>query len=410
MVYEATKRGKYKQGSENLLISFSGGRTSALMTLLILQDEEIRKKFKNIEIVFANTGCEHEKTLEFVFKCDLEFQKYGRSIHWVEGEYKDIPDGISCRVKSVDYNSASRDGRPFEEFVSVHGLPNSSRPSCTKKLKVEVIDKYVQTELQYGSRYTTAIGIRIDEPQRIKRRGEGKGSRRPVMYYLVDNTPMDKIDVLNFWSNMPFDLDLPSSLGNCVWCWKKGEKVLIDVLDYSESYFDFPKKLEDKYSTILSKDKTTEKPISMFRGMKTTRDIKRLWRFYKTTGIKVSNLIQTDEDLNLGCRESCEVSIDDFDDFDTLPKEYIQNKLNLNKGIDKKKHLFKWVDRPRCKKIQEGVFDYKGFTIIRDSNKNEIGRYTVNCKFGNFQSTTRKQMIERLERVLQENSLITYSE
>lgn len=56
-----------------LLISFSGGRTSAYMTKLIM-DKQIKllNDFKPF-VVFANTGCEHPKTLEFVQKCDEVF-------------------------------------------------------------------------------------------------------------------------------------------------------------------------------------------------------------------------------------------------------------------------------------------------------------------------------------------------
>ena len=47
---------------DKIAISFSGGRSSAIMTQLVLQ------KYPNsqIEITFANTGFEHEDTLRFV--------------------------------------------------------------------------------------------------------------------------------------------------------------------------------------------------------------------------------------------------------------------------------------------------------------------------------------------------------
>ena len=61
-----------------LAISFSGGRTSAVMTKLCVE------KFKDthdIAIIFANTGCEHENTLDFVNKCDKHF---GWGVVWIE--------------------------------------------------------------------------------------------------------------------------------------------------------------------------------------------------------------------------------------------------------------------------------------------------------------------------------------
>ena len=55
---------------ENYQISFSGGRTSAYMTKLLL--DNFSDKY-NFIVTFANTGMEHEKTLEFIHNCDLNF-------------------------------------------------------------------------------------------------------------------------------------------------------------------------------------------------------------------------------------------------------------------------------------------------------------------------------------------------
>ena len=47
---------------ENLLLSFSGGRTSGYMTKQVL--DNYSDKY-NISVVFANTGLEQKKTLEY---------------------------------------------------------------------------------------------------------------------------------------------------------------------------------------------------------------------------------------------------------------------------------------------------------------------------------------------------------
>ncbi|BDE26073.1 hypothetical protein OCUAc20_45730 (plasmid) [Acinetobacter baumannii] len=51
-------------------ISFSGGRTSAYLTWYMLNNYS---HLYNFIVTFANTGIEHEKTLEFVDKCDKYF-------------------------------------------------------------------------------------------------------------------------------------------------------------------------------------------------------------------------------------------------------------------------------------------------------------------------------------------------
>lgn len=52
--------------NKNLLISFSGGRTSAFMSLFI---KEYYKDYNKL-FVFANTGKEKEETLTFVDECE----------------------------------------------------------------------------------------------------------------------------------------------------------------------------------------------------------------------------------------------------------------------------------------------------------------------------------------------------
>lgn len=53
-----------------LLISFSGGETSALMTKRILESNSMRSEYDEVRVVFANTGQENEQTLVFVDRCE----------------------------------------------------------------------------------------------------------------------------------------------------------------------------------------------------------------------------------------------------------------------------------------------------------------------------------------------------
>ena len=64
---------------KQLLISFSGGATSAYMTKLLL--EKLNPNEYEIKVVFANTGKEREETLEFVRDCDI---RWGFNTVWVE--------------------------------------------------------------------------------------------------------------------------------------------------------------------------------------------------------------------------------------------------------------------------------------------------------------------------------------
>lgn len=55
---------------KNLLVSFSGGETSAYLAKWLLDN---KSKEYNMIFVFANTGDEEERTLEFVNECSVRW-------------------------------------------------------------------------------------------------------------------------------------------------------------------------------------------------------------------------------------------------------------------------------------------------------------------------------------------------
>ena len=68
-----------------LVVSFSGGRTSAYMLWWLLNKWVYRRNWQII-VVFANTGKEVEGTLFFVDECAKE---WGINIIWLEAKHKD---------------------------------------------------------------------------------------------------------------------------------------------------------------------------------------------------------------------------------------------------------------------------------------------------------------------------------
>lgn len=66
-----------KEPKQKILVSFSGGETSAYMINWLL----LNKPKHEYKFVFANTGEENEETLVFVKKCQDYF---GIDITWVE--------------------------------------------------------------------------------------------------------------------------------------------------------------------------------------------------------------------------------------------------------------------------------------------------------------------------------------
>ena len=120
--------------TEPSVISFSGGRTSAYMLWRVLQAHG-GKLPPDALVCFANTGKEDEATLEFVRDCSVN---WGVKIHWIEYRHDEV--GFA----EVDFDTASRDGEPFEALIrKVQFLPNSGMRICTTHLKIRPFRKYL---------------------------------------------------------------------------------------------------------------------------------------------------------------------------------------------------------------------------------------------------------------------------
>ena len=100
----------------NVQISFSGGRTSAYMLYKILEANDGLPN--RVKVIFTNTGREMEQTLDFVQECS---HRWKVDIVWLE---YDIVDG-EVTYKTVNHNSASRNGEPFEKLIFKYKLFNS---------------------------------------------------------------------------------------------------------------------------------------------------------------------------------------------------------------------------------------------------------------------------------------------
>lgn len=202
---------------KQLLISFSGGLTSAYMTKQLL--DILDKSKYEIIVVYANTGREREETLEFIRDCDLFFQF---NTIWVECITNPVHgQGVAARI--VNFETASRNGEPFEASIAKHGISNVRQPICTRELKTSTINAYMR---QIGWRkYHRAIGIRVDEFDRM----DPNYKKKRIIYPLVSMWPTRKADILSFWERQTFTLKLKSYQGNCDCCFKKSLRKLLTI-------------------------------------------------------------------------------------------------------------------------------------------------------------------------------------
>jgi hypothetical protein len=121
----------FKLPEGNVLISFSGGRTSGYMLHQIL--EENGDLPDRVKVTFANTGREMPETLDFVQECS---DRWNVKINWIEYSRRSGRVGFDV----VNHNSASRNGEPLEEMIRASKyIPNTMRRKCTQETKLLTI-------------------------------------------------------------------------------------------------------------------------------------------------------------------------------------------------------------------------------------------------------------------------------
>ena len=277
-----------------LCVSFSGGKTSGFMAWWIKQN---MAETHDLRFVFANTGLEHEKTLEFVERCDKE---WSLGVEWVEA----VPNhnerkGSGARV--VDFDSASRNGEPFEAVIQKYGISNQSYPHCTRELKANAIRSHLVESGWSG--YQIAIGIRADEIDRM----QVDARERRIIYPLISQMPMDRAAVDRWWDRQEWNLEIPPYLGNCVTCWKKSDRKLLTIAQDDPHAFDFMRRMEERYP--LAGHNVDGTPRTFFRNHRTAAEIIARSRqpFTRWFEPAKSGELFDDEDMPNGCSDSCEV-------------------------------------------------------------------------------------------------------
>jgi 3'-phosphoadenosine 5'-phosphosulfate sulfotransferase (PAPS reductase)/FAD synthetase len=207
-------------------ISFSGGRTSAYMLWRVLQSNGGLPS--EAVVCFANTGKEEEATLQFVKDCA---DRWSVPIVWIE--YR-AAEETKDRFSVVNFETASRDGEPFEALIKVRTyLPNPVARFCTVELKVRAIHRYLKS---IGwTEWDSMLGIRADEPRRLAKIGNQDYGKHEEKCAPLGKVGVTKEDVGRFWLAQPFDLALPNNNGvtmhgNCDLCYLKGGAQILSLI------------------------------------------------------------------------------------------------------------------------------------------------------------------------------------
>jgi hypothetical protein len=175
------------------VINFSGGKTSALMTILLKPTEE------DI-VLFCDTGREHPLTYKFI---------------------DDFEANEGIKVVRISYDGGFEGMLKRNKF-----LPNVAIRKCTVELKIKTAKRYLRAlGIQKFENY---IGFRADEQRRVN---DSQYKKVLNKFPLIDWN-INKADVQQYWLNKPYNLEVPSILGNCDLCFLKGKNAIISILQH----------------------------------------------------------------------------------------------------------------------------------------------------------------------------------
>lgn len=215
--------------TDQTCISFSGGRTSAYMLWNVLKANNGTLP-KDAKVLFCNTGKEDDATLDFVNECSV---RWGVEITWLEFTLENEESAFQV----VDYKTASRDGKPFEDVIKRYEpyLPNGRARYCSNQMKTRTMHRYLKS-IGWED-WDTFIGIRADEPRRVVkfRANPHPETKHETICLPLATMGVSSKEVGKFWTEQDFDLELPNMNGktmhgNCDLCMLKPKAQILSLI------------------------------------------------------------------------------------------------------------------------------------------------------------------------------------
>lgn len=226
-----------KLDNNNIFCSVSSGYSSVMMAVKMKEWYPDH----NIINVMANTSKERIESLEFMDKCDKHF---GLNLIWVEAEINQEA-GVGTSYKLCKYEDLKTNGEIFEDGIKKYGIASVANKWCNREMKTVPMKKFAD-DIFGSNNYSIAIGIRIDEIDRVSNSYDSNNIFYPLIEHDIDHKARNR-----FWADSHIRITIPAFKGNCDFCFEKSKRKLLTIIqEDGEMVSDWWNKMENMYSHI----------------------------------------------------------------------------------------------------------------------------------------------------------------
>ena len=286
------------ESSKNIFCSVSAGYSSVMMAI------KIKEWYPDHNIIFAmaNTSKERIESLDFMNECD---KLYKLDLKWIEAEFNE--KGIGVTAKVVEYKNLKTKGEIFEDGIKKLGIPSNVNKWCNRDMKLRPLKKYADSVFGLNN-YSIAVGLRIDEMDRVRKDYKDNNVFYPLMDYKISKKERNK-----FWDNEPIKITIPAYKGNCDLCFEKSNRKLMTIIKEEPDMAIWWDSMIKKYSHIEKENSPSYNDLlkenngmTFYRGYKTIEDLVKMAEepFSKATDeyIYENDLFDLEDECGSGCK------------------------------------------------------------------------------------------------------------
>ena len=286
------------KNNNNIVCTVSAGYSSMLMAI------KMKEWYPNDNIiyVFANTGKEDRRSLDFLQECS---EYYGLDIVYIEpiiSSKKGVGTNYAIRLA----NNLDLSGIQFEYGIQKYGIPSVANKWCNRELKLVPMQKYCNNVFGVDN-WSVAIGIRVDEIDRVSDNYLTNNIFYPLFDHKIDSRLRNK-----FWANQPIKLKIRAYEGNCELCFEKTDRKRMTIAADSPEKLIWWDDMEKKYGGIKIEGKDVynnmidlEGRNNFGRGNKSiewlVEQAKKPFKKFKDEYIYENDLFDSEDECGSGC-------------------------------------------------------------------------------------------------------------